>query len=113
MPVTTTEKNNLATKYGTDAVYASLHNTSPGTTGTGEISGGSPAYARKAVSWAAASNGQSTATVTFDVASGVTVAGVGLWTAATAGSYLDGTTIASQTMGAQGTITVSLTFSVS
>ena len=108
---TTTEKNNLCTRYGTDTAYASLHTGDPGTTGTGEISGGSPAYARKAVTWSAPSNGQITASVTFDVASGVTVAGVGLWTAATGGSYLDGTTITSQTLGAQGTVQVSLTFS--
>ena len=36
--------------------YISVHNGDPSTTGANELAGGSPAYARKAVSWAAASS---------------------------------------------------------
>lgn len=114
MPLsTTTEKNSLATKYGADSPYASLHSAAPGSTGASEISGGSPAYARKAITWGAAAGGQVTGTVTFDVPSGVTVAGAGLWSAATGGTFIDGGTVASQTFSAQGTYTLTLTFTQS
>lgn len=111
---TTTQRENLAIAYGTNAAYASLHTADPGTTGASEISGGSPAYARKALSWTAgSSDGVVTATVTFDVPTGVTVAGAGVWTALTAGTYLDGTTVTSQAFSAQGTYALTLTFTQS
>ncbi|MBU0967319.1 MAG: hypothetical protein KKA54_13170 [Proteobacteria bacterium] len=49
--------------------YASLHNGDPGATGTNEVTGGSPAYARKAVTFNAAAAGARAlnADVTFDV----------------------------------------------
>lgn len=111
----TAEKNSLATKYGTDAPYGAIFTADPGTTGTvvGEVTGGAPAYARKAITWGAAAGGQVTGTVTFDVPSGVTVAGAGLWSAATGGTFIDGGTVASQTFSAQGTYTLTLTFTQS
>jgi hypothetical protein len=71
-----------------DVAYLGLHTAYPGESGTNECSGGSPAYARKSVTFAAASGGSratSTAPV-FDVASGTTVRWIGYWTAVTAGS---------------------------
>lgn len=62
------------------------------TTGTNELTGGSPAYARKAATWAAASGTPPTkvtsAAVTFDVAAGSTVAWIGYFDASTAGTFL-------------------------
>ena len=54
-----------------------------------------------------------TATVTLDIPSGATVAGIGLWDAATGGNYLDGNTVTSQAYSAAGTYTVTLTYTQS
>lgn len=103
---TTTEKNSLATKYGTDAPFATLFSTAPsgGTPGT-EI-----AVTRQAVSWGAAANGVITATVTFTVPSGQTVAGAGLYSASTAGTYIDGLTVTSQAFPTGGTYQLTLSY---
>ncbi len=93
---------NTATTY-----YLSLHSADPGTTGASEITGGS--YVRQAITFAAASGG-STAS-----ASGQTFTGMpaeaggcpyfGIWTASTAGTYLEGGT----TSGLSGAISAGST----
>src|SRR3954447_26291883 len=110
---TTAEKNNLATAYGGNAAFGAVYTTAPGATAGTEPSGGSPAYARKALSWGAPSNGVVTATATFDIPAGVTIVGAGVHTALTAGTYLDGTAITSQAFASQGTYTVTFTFTES
>lgn len=107
---TNTQKNTLATAYGTAATHAALYTTAPGGSAGTEVTGGSPAYARKAISWSAPSNGVITATVTFDVPAGTTVVGAGVHTALTAGTYLDGATVASQNFATQGTYQLTLTY---
>jgi hypothetical protein len=107
---TTTQKNTLATSYGTAATHAALYTTAPGGTAGTEVTGGAPAYARKAISWGAASNGVITATVTFDVPTGTTVVGAGVHTAITAGTYLDGASVTSQAFASQGTYQLTLTY---
>lgn len=107
---TATQKNNLATAYGTNATHAALYTTAPGATAGTEVTGGSPAYARKAITWGSASNGVITATVTFDVPSGTTVVGAGVHTALTAGTYLDGASVTSQAFASQGTYQLTLTY---
>lgn len=69
--------------------HLSLHSGDPGTTGANEVTGGTPAYARKAVTWAAAAAGEraSSDAQLFDVPSGVEVLFVGLWSALTAGTF--------------------------
>jgi hypothetical protein len=110
---TTAEKNSLAAKYAADALYGALFTTAPsgGTAGT-EVTGGTPAYARKALSWSAPSNGVITASATFDVPA-CTVVGTGVYSAATAGTYLDGNTVSSVTFPTQDTVTVTFTFTQS
>ncbi|SRR6266487_3178341 len=71
--------------------FWSLH-TAYSTTGTNELTGGSPAYARKGAVYgaAAASSKASTAgppAATFDVPAGNTVAWVGRWDAVTVGNF--------------------------
>lgn len=110
---TTTMKNSLATAYGTAATYAALYTTVPGGTAGTEVTGGAPAYARKAISWGAASSGVVTATVTFDVPTGVTVVGAGVHSAITAGNYLDGGSVTSQAFASQGTYALTLTYTQS
>lgn len=68
--------------------HLSLHSGFPGAAGANELSGGSPAYARKAVTYAAAS-GRSKAlsgNLVFDVPA-ATVAWLGKWTALTGGTF--------------------------
>ena len=107
------EKNSLATKYGTDAPYAALYTTAPGATAGTEVTGGSPAYARKALTWGSPSGGVITATVTFDVPAGTTVVGAGLHSAVTAGTYLDGAAVTSQAFASQGTYTITFSYTQS
>ncbi len=74
---------------GVGATHGSLH-TAYSSTGTNEVTGGSPAYARKAATWAAAS-GRSKATsasMVFDVPASTTVRWVGFWDAVSAGNFL-------------------------
>ena len=81
-----------------------------GTAGT-ELTGGSPAYARKALSWGSPTGGVVSATaVVFDVAAGSTVAGAGLHTDISAGAYLDGAAVTSQAFASQGTYTLTITY---
>lgn len=111
---TTAMKNLLATAYGTNAAYAALYSTAPGSSPGTELTGGSPAYARKALSWGSASGGVVSApSVSFDVASGSTVAGAGVHSAVTAGTYYDGGSLTSQSFASQGTYSLTLTYTQS
>lgn len=88
---------------GLTITYASLHSGDPGADGTAnEISGGSPAYARKAVTFNAASSSSRAlnADVTFDVPA-ATVAYVGYWSAE-AGTFLGSDQVTSEVFAAQG-----------
>lgn len=73
----------------TGADFGSLH-TAYSTTGTNEVTGGSPAYARKGIVWGAAASGSKALTglPTFDVPAGTTVAWFGGWDAVTTGNFL-------------------------
>ena len=115
--LTTTGKNTVLGSGLPSTLYAALHSGAPGTDGTAnEISGGSPAYARKSVTMAAATGGARaiSAAVTFDVPSATTVAYASLWTASTGGSCVATDDVASEVFSGQGTYnltayTVSLT----
>lgn len=110
---TVTMKNTLATAYGTAALYGALYTTTPGGTAGTEVTGGSPAYARKPLTWGSASSGVVTVTVTFDVPASTTVVGAGIHTASTGGTYLDGATVTSQAFATQGTYAITYTFTQS
>lgn len=90
------------------AIYGSLHTADPGTTGTNEVTGGSPAYARKSLTWAAASGGSVALSnqPTFDVPASTTVAYVGLWSAATNGTYYGHWDVTDEAYAGQGTYQV-------
>jgi hypothetical protein len=72
---TNTELSALATALQTPAAYAAVFTADPGLTGTvvGEVSGGSPAYARQAITWGSPTNGVMTATVTFHIPASTTI----------------------------------------
>jgi hypothetical protein len=89
-------------------VYVSAHTADPGITGASEVSGGSPAYARKAISFAAASSGSKAASSTpaIDVPAATTVTHLGFWDASTSGHFLAGANVDDETFNNQGTYTV-------
>ena len=107
MAINNTGKNIMLDALGTACTYLSLHSASPATLGN-EITGGSPAYQRKAVTWNAASNGSKTISNSpvFDVKGGDTVVCVGFCTAITAGTIHADDDVTPESFGGQGTLTV-------
>lgn len=107
MPSTTLEKNNLATKFGVDAPYVTAFSSPPsgGTAGT-EVTG----ITRVASSWGTASGGVITQTVSLTIPSGQTVQGIGLYSASTAGNYIDGGSVTSQAFPTGGTYTITINY---
>jgi hypothetical protein len=115
MPIqTNAQRETLAIAYGNAATHGAIYTTAPGASQGTEPTGGSPAYARKALTWVpGGSDGVNTATATFDVPAGTTVVGAGLHTALTAGTYLDGNSVTSQAFATQGTYTLTFTYTQS
>lgn len=94
--------------------WVSLHTASPGTTGAGEATGGSPAYARKQTTWTSGTTGTLTGTsVTIDVkGEPTTYTHAAIWTAQTGGTLIDWVKITDTTLGAQGQIVVTPSFTL-
>jgi hypothetical protein len=100
---------------GVDAIAAvllrlALHTGDPGAadTAANEVTGGSPAYARKPVAWNAANvSGIATqnGNVVFDVPSGTTVSWISGWNTAGTVRYFK-KDVTDEVFGAQGTYTV-------
>lgn len=88
MPFSNAARNNMLGTIG--ITHASLHSGFPGDSGLNEISGGSPAYARRPVTFNAASGGSRTqsGSAIFDVPAATTIRYVGFWSALTGGSFL-------------------------
>ncbi len=108
MPYAVAGKNLMLDQLGASAVYGSMHTANPGSTGASEVTGGSPAYARKSLTWNAASAGSKTLSnsPTFDVPAGTTVAFLGLWSAPTGGTYYGYIDVTDEVYAAQGTYQV-------
>jgi hypothetical protein len=92
-------------------VYASIHSSDPGGTGTAELTGGSPAYARKPLVWDPASGKVAAVTggnlPTFDIPAGSTAAYMGFFSALTSGTFRGSQALsASETYVGQGTLVV-------
>lgn len=111
------QRNAVATAYGAAAPYGALFTADPGTTGsvTGECTGGSPAYNRKAISWGAPSASVVTGAPTFDVASGTTVtyAGVAVSVTPATADLRDKVAVTSQAFASQGTYVCTFTYTQS
>lgn len=106
MALSTNGRNKAADGVAAVVGYVSLHTADPGGSGTSEVTGGSPAYARKAVTWSAASGGSAAIStgVTFDVPASTTISYLGMWSAATAGTFYGSAALsANETYGSQGT----------
>jgi hypothetical protein len=89
-------------------ITAALYSDNPGASGTSnEISGGTPAYARQAITFAAASSGSRSASTqpVFDVpGSNTVVSYVGFWENGTV--FLGSHDVTNETFAAQGTYTL-------
>lgn len=74
---------------GNAITHVSIHSSNPGTAGDNELSGGSPAHARKAVTWNTVGSGQRTnnGALAFDIPAGSTAAFAGFWSALTVGTF--------------------------
>lgn len=93
------------------APFVGLHTAAPGTSGTNaEVSGGTPAYARKQTTLTSGTGGVLTgSSVTIDVPAG-TYTHASIWTAATGGTCIDWVAITATTLGAQGQIVITPSF---
>jgi hypothetical protein len=101
----------IGTATGNAITHASLHTADPAATspvGGAEATGGSPAYARKSITFSAASAGavDSSNQPVFDVAGGTTVTHVGFWTAVSGGVFMASANVTDEAFGGQGTYTL-------
>ena len=93
------------------AGFVSLHTADPGTGGTSEVTGGSPAYARLAITWtaAAASSTSNSAQIVFNVPTSTTIRYLGYWSASTGGTFYGSRILdAAQTYTSKGTYTLAI-----
>lgn len=91
--------------------WISIHTADPGTGGSNEATGGTPAYARKQTTWTAGSaDGTVTGSqVIIDVPAG-TYTHIGLWSAQTGGTFIGSAAITSTTTPYQSQITLTPTY---
>lgn len=105
----TTARNAMVDALAAVATRWAAHTGDPGAanTASNEVTGGSPAYARKAVSWNAASGGAATQNgdVALDIPAGTTVSWISLWNTAGTVRYLK-KDVTDEVFGAQGTYTI-------
>lgn len=108
-----TTKQSLADNYKGLGTWISLHTGDPGATGVSEAAGGAPAYARKVTTWTSSTGGVVNGSqVAIDVPAG-TYTWAGLWSASTAGTFIDKVAITSTTLGGQGQVLVTPSFTES
>jgi hypothetical protein len=108
MPYSTAGKNAMLDALAALAVKASLHSGDPGADGlANEITGGSPAYARKTIAWNAAATGNINlnGTAVFDIPPAATVSWVGFWNSAGTAFY-GSANVTDEVFAAQGTYTL-------
>lgn len=100
--------NAMLDHLGTLITFYGLHTDVVGSGSGGEVSGGSPAYARKAATWNAASAGalDNSGTAVFDIPAGTTVKRLGFFSAVTAGTYYGDAELTDEIFAGQGTYTL-------
>ena len=105
--------NDAGKNVGLDAIAAAithigLANNAVGSGATGELAGGSPAYARKPAGWGAAASGSVALSgqLVFDVPAGETVRRATFHSALTAGTYYGDGELVDEAYAGQGTYTL-------
>jgi len=103
MALNDTAKNAMLTELGTLVTHLSLHSGTEGSGSGNELTGGSPAYARQAVTWGTAASGSMamTGTETWDLPAS-TVSRVGLFSAVTAGTFYGDGNLTDEVFAGQG-----------
>lgn len=108
MALTVAGQNAAADGVAAIGTHLALFNGDPEGAGS-ELSGGAPAYARKAITYAAASGGSRAASsvpFAFDIPAGATVTHWAIYTAITAGTLVLAGTLTSETFAGQGVYNV-------
>lgn len=104
------EREDAAVAAGTRYPYAGLQTTAAAATAGTEVTG--TGYARQSLTWNAGTvDGQVTASATFTVPAGVTVASAFLTSAVSAGTFRRAVDVAYASQASSGTLTVNFTFS--
>jgi hypothetical protein len=108
MGLNATALNLMLNALASAITFVSLHTDAVGGGSANEVSGGSPAYARKSITWNTASGGNldSSNQPVFDVPASTTIRRVGFNSASTSGTYYGDAAITNETFGAQGTYTL-------
>jgi hypothetical protein len=105
-----TAKDAMLDALGALMTRVALHTGDPGAanTASNELTGGSPAYARKAIAWGSASGGiiAASSAPVFDVPASTTVSWLSFWNTAGTVRYAK-KNITDEVFGAQGTYTLS------
>jgi len=109
MALNNTAKGVMLTALAAVVGKISMHSADPGVSGTtAEITGGSPAYARKSATFTVSANVMSNSgNVVFDMPPSSTAAYVGFWDAAGTTFYGSSALTASEAFAGQGTYTLS------
>lgn len=107
MGLNTAAKNEMLDHLATVIGFVSAHSADPGADGANELSGGTPPYARQAVTWGPSVDGvlPSTNDPEFNVPAGATVAFVGFWTEATGGVFHGSGEVDAEVYNGQGVYT--------
>lgn len=108
MGLNTAALNLMLDALGAVVDFVSLHTDAVGGGSSNEVTGGSPAYARKGITWNAASSGNldSSNAPVFDVPASTTIRRVGFFDAVTSGNYYGDADITDEVYGGQGTYTL-------
>jgi len=94
MALTFPTRDGILDELDTAITHASIHTADPGTTGTGEVTGGS--YLRQPITWQASDDGVKAivGTLTFQIPAGTTITHFGTWNAASGGVFTGGAALA-------------------
>lgn len=108
MGLTTGALNFMLDALAVEIDFVSLHTDAVGSGSGGEVTGGSPAYARQGCVWGPAGSGNIdlTGTEVFDIPAGTTVRRLGFFTALTAGTYYGDAELVDEVYAGQGTYTL-------
>ncbi len=109
MALNDTAKNAMLDHLASLITHAGLHTDVVGSGSGGEVTGGSPAYARKAITWSAAAAGVLAKNATdpvFDIPAGTTVRRLGFWGALTTGTFYGDAELVDEVYAGQGTYTL-------
>jgi hypothetical protein len=107
MPFNNTAKHIMLDELASVITHMSLHTALPNASGSNEVTGGSPAYARQAVGFAASASGEKTldGNYSFDVPAS-TISYIGFWNNVSAGTFYGSGALTPEVFAGQGIYTV-------